>query len=226
MGSAFARPSSPGSSPRSYQEYVPRHLHDVYHAAFLLRQKLPADVVPAILDYAEYWVKSSANCTYHMTVTEDDLRVGSRTADSPEFQGPLYHTSPLIAGDYEELSPLHPLRKVVFTITSKDQGWSDYRQDHGTYNNSWTWFEATVLDWGSVAPEIPARRICINIHAGRDWKTHKVTWTWDSEDKSESEWITRLCRGQKIGINVWAQFAGWSNSIRAATIDIYTAGIR
>lgn len=222
MGSAFSRASSPTSD----QEYMSRGLHDVYHTAFLLRQKLPPDVVPDILEYAEYWVKSSASCTYHMTVTENDMRVGSRTTDSPELQGALYHTSPLIAGDYEHLSPLHPLRKAVFTITSKDQGWSSYPQDHGTYANSWTWFEAMVLDWTESSPEIPARRICTNVHAGRDYKTHQVTWCWNSEDESERVWITSLRRGQKIGIQVWARFPGWSNSVRAATIDIYTAGIR
>lgn len=35
-----------------------------------------------------------------------------------------------------------PVRKVVFTITSKDQGWGSTRVNRGTYNDSWTWFEA------------------------------------------------------------------------------------
>lgn len=36
------------------------------------------------------------------------------------------------------------LRKVVFTFKAKDQGWSSYIENHGTYENSWTWFEAMV----------------------------------------------------------------------------------
>lgn len=36
-----------------------------------------------------------------------------------------------------------PCRKVVFTITSHDQGWAhNSRQDKGSYRGSWTWFEA------------------------------------------------------------------------------------
>lgn len=37
----------------------------------------------------------------------------------------------------------HPCRKIVFTITSHDQGWAhNARNDRGSYRGSWTWFEA------------------------------------------------------------------------------------
>lgn len=36
------------------------------------------------------------------------------------------------------------LKKAVVTVVSKDQGWSGYPNDHGTYRNSWTWFELSV----------------------------------------------------------------------------------
>lgn len=37
----------------------------------------------------------------------------------------------------------HPCRKIVFTVTSHDQGWSNNaRRDRGSYRGSWTWFEA------------------------------------------------------------------------------------
>ncbi|RGP68386.1 hypothetical protein FLONG3_8159 [Fusarium longipes] len=38
---------------------------------------------------------------------------------------------------------VHPVRKIVFSIRSKDQGWGggDVADRH-TYNGSWTWFEA------------------------------------------------------------------------------------
>jgi hypothetical protein len=203
-----------------------KDLRDIYHTAFILRQKLPPELVPSILDFAEYWVKSSASCTYHMNITERDLRVGSES--SSDLKGALYHTSPLIAGDYERFSTLSPVRKVIFTITSKDQGWSSYPENYGTYENSWTWFEAIVLDWDEdvIAQPILPRRICTNVHAGSDYKTHVTTWTWNSEDEQERMWIHRLRRGSKIGINVWARFPGWSNSVHSANIDIYTKAIR
>jgi len=203
-----------------------KDLRDIYHTTFILRQKLPPELVPSILDFAEYWVKSSASCSYHMNITESDLRVGSES--SSELKGALYHTSPLIAGDYERFSALNPVRKVTFTITSKDQGWSSYPENHGTYENSWTWFEAVVLDWdeNDINQPIPPRRICTNVHAGSDYKTNVITWTWNSEDEQERMWINRLRRGSKIGINVWARFPGWSNSVHAANIDVFTTAIR
>lgn len=44
--------------------------------------------------------------------------------------------------DYPTPKLVHPVRKVVFTIKSKDQGFVDGGQNAGTYNASWTWFEA------------------------------------------------------------------------------------
>lgn len=41
----------------------------------------------------------------------------------------------------------HPCRKVVFTIRSRDQGWSSIVEDHSTYHGSWTWFEAGLERW-------------------------------------------------------------------------------
>lgn len=36
----------------------------------------------------------------------------------------------------------YPVRKVVFTIRSHDQGWCSEPENRGTFNGSWTWFEA------------------------------------------------------------------------------------
>ena len=207
------------------EPFLMKDLHDVYHVAFLLRQKLPAELATEILDYAECWVKSSASCSYHMTVTERDVLVGG---DGQEMRGVLYHTSALISGTYEQLSALHPVRRVVFTISSRDQGWSDYRASHGTYNDSWSWFEAEVLNWGpdSEADAVPPRRITCNIHAHGDYHTHVVEWNYDSDDADERAWVRRLRRGSKIGIDVWARYPGWTNSVRSANIDVYTRGVR
>ncbi|KAF9879501.1 hypothetical protein CkaCkLH20_03044 [Colletotrichum karsti] len=36
----------------------------------------------------------------------------------------------------------HPVRKIVFKLRSKDQGWGGTHADKGSYRGSWTWFEA------------------------------------------------------------------------------------
>jgi hypothetical protein len=35
----------------------------------------------------------------------------------------------------------HPVRKIVFTIRSKDQGWGGRTEDANTYQGSFTWFD-------------------------------------------------------------------------------------
>lgn len=52
---------------------------------------------------------------------------------------PMYYAKLV---DYPTPKLLHPVRKVVFSIRSKDQGWGGEREDHHTYHGSWTWFEA------------------------------------------------------------------------------------
>ncbi|KAH9896350.1 hypothetical protein F4778DRAFT_746053 [Xylariomycetidae sp. FL2044] len=46
--------------------------------------------------------------------------------------------------DGPTLSLKHPARKIVFDITSRDQGWGGHLPDRGTYRSSWTWFDAGV----------------------------------------------------------------------------------
>lgn len=46
----------------------------------------------------------------------------------------------------------HPCRKIVFTITSHDQGWShNARHDRGSYRGSCTWFEAGLERFDQTA---------------------------------------------------------------------------
>jgi hypothetical protein len=38
----------------------------------------------------------------------------------------------------------YPCRKIVFQLWSEDQGWSDDRDNHGTYRGSYSWYDASV----------------------------------------------------------------------------------
>lgn len=49
----------------------------------------------------------------------------------------------------------HPCRRIVFTIKSHDQGWGGNFADHGTYQGSWTWFEAGLERWCESIPTKP-----------------------------------------------------------------------
>jgi hypothetical protein len=54
-----------------------------------------------------------------------------------------------------------PCRKIVFDISSHDQGWGGERAHKGTYQGSWTWFDAYIMHPENVpdpAPQQSSRR--------------------------------------------------------------------
>lgn len=74
-----------------------------------------------------------------------------RLADGAEY--PVSQFQTWIGGPTDTIQ--HPCRKIVFTITSHDQGWANNaRQDRGTYRGSYTWFEAGLERFEkNAAPE-------------------------------------------------------------------------
>lgn len=92
------------------------------------------------LDFYSMW---SAESTNAVVITEPEA-------------GHCYLSSPPIG----ELAVTgeHPVRKVTFVITSHDQGWSDIPVFHGTYDHSYTWFEAVARDDnGEIRQGYPGR---------------------------------------------------------------------
>lgn len=154
-----------------------------------------AGCIPPILDFADHWFKSSVRRDWKITVIRNDMGQNSQG----QKEGLRYLSSAPIGSQH--LSELHPVRKVVFTITSKDQGWSSSPGSHGTYENSWTWFEAVVRD--KIHEPGEGKIIVRNVHAGQEYKTHVVTWTFDAEDDDERIWVRNLKRGQHVDIVLW-----------------------
>jgi hypothetical protein len=227
--------------------------HDIYHVAFLLQQELPPELIPQILDYAEYWLKSTVSRSDYTEVT--DIRPMSRR---PNYNcaGMTYLSSlPIgeIPGEDENgiaLVGTHPARKVVFTIESQDQGWSDtYREDQGSERNTWTWFETVVREAsqatyqdvlrtqfereaqmngvrGAIPPPPRGREVSRNLHCLKKFQEYSRTWTINDEDEEARQWVQKLQRGQVIDLTVWARFVGWRNRVKSASIDVYTAAVR
>lgn len=205
---------------------------DIYHICFLLRQKLPAELVVDILEYASCWLRSSVSIQHEVNVRDNGLaiRPGDTYLSSLPIGECRSNTQNGVA-----LAGLHPVRRVEFTITSRDQGWSSYSEDHGTERGSWTWFEALARD--ATEKTFQEHRaelgrnpregevVLRNIHAGTEWTTRTVTW-FAHEDDKKSEWVRGLKRGQIVDLTVWARYPGWLNKIKDAKIDIYTAVIR
>lgn len=221
--------------------------HDVYHVAFLLQQKLPPELVPQIMDQAEYWLKSTVSLQQYMEVS--DIRIIGRR---DEYLCPgVTYVSTLPIGEYpgEEENGIavvghNPVRKVVFTIDSQDQGWSSYPNDYGTERRCWTWFEAVVRELSqpvyqdvvrahqesgsqdAVEPPPQGREVLRNLHALRQWRSYTRAWSILDDDEEVRQWVSDLKRGQVIDLTVWAKYVGWRNRVRGATIDVYSAAVR
>ncbi|CAG8522409.1 2561_t:CDS:2, partial [Scutellospora calospora] len=100
----------------------------------------------------------------------------------------LYLTGSLpISTSNESIIP--KCEKIEIICESHDQGWSSYPQDQGTYNNSWTWGEVSIVSsrqnnnlqdqLTEINEEVIEKEsnvryeIYRNRHADSDWQTHQ-----------------------------------------------------
>ena len=104
------------------------------------------------------------------------------------------------------------LRKVIITIVSKDQGWSAYEDDQGTYRNSWTWFELSVGPPSKDSGEKWRGEVVRNLHAHGDFMKHTIEML-DRElyEKAES--------GDVLTVWALAKFSGWENTVKKVKIQ-------
>jgi hypothetical protein len=193
-------------------------LRHIYHTAFLLRQKLVPDVVPAILHHAGLFERHTCNNgprTRPLIITE-------RTAPSTSLVTPPIQSSARLR---------NPVRKVVFSIQSCDQGWASDRNA-----GSWTWFTAAVILKDQANAETldfirndrfltREREIFRNDVASSEMKPHIVEWSVDSAKEEESRWVSALENGDRIVVRAWAQFGGWQNKVKVVSVAIFTAAV-
>ncbi|KAK3691930.1 hypothetical protein LTR37_018361 [Vermiconidia calcicola] len=203
------------SQPRDTSQ---EQLRDIYHTAFLLRQKLVPDVVPAIIHHAGLFKRH----TYSTGKVEHAVNVSERSAPYT-----CLTTDPI----YSSARTQTPFRKVAFAIQSRDQGWVSNRD-----GGSWTWFTAGVLSPQDTTQEardaaqgdsflIWERQIYRNDVASKAFKTHIIEWTIDSDNGDERNWVLSLQRGDRIVIRAWAQFGGWQNKVKSVSVAVYAAAV-
>lgn len=229
----------------------PDPVSTIIKIALLLRFRLPADLVPVVLDHAELWVPIAT-----ATSLRQDVDKISQT-QSPKLQVAL-------------TVPKAGIRRVRFTIVSRDQGWSSYGKDHGTYNGSWTWFEAGVrglhrdrhvpeqaeretsdqaqlLILGDVLcthrnaldedhklrcePHVQfykygSKELMRNVHAGHDFKEHVIEWSVDHPDDDIARTVRELKRGCRIEVAAHARFPGWVNYVKSVKIEAEGMAVR
>lgn len=131
--------------------------------------------------------------------------------DSAEESKTLLRTPPLT----ERSARL--LRQVVFTIRSNDQGWSSYHKDHGTFENSWTWFDAAVESQNADSLHMRWHRLQSNKHAVRKSESYTILLL-----RGEGI-LDDLKVGDQILLVACARYSGWVNNIKAAGIEMWEA---
>eukprot|EP00798_Chlamydomonas_sp_ICE-L_P025815 gene25815-11490_t len=123
-------------------------------AMLLEAGNIPPDIASAILDQAGYWAVVAAESSESMKVSRSK--------------------SPYLTIQVPSDCASGSVKALAVRCVAHDQGWSDYRENKGTYHNSWTTFELTVrgADGQSVHT---VHRFFTNMHANSDWQTHAVT---------------------------------------------------
>jgi len=160
---------------------------------------LPPEIITPILDYAQYWAKNTC------------ARLNPSPTQHRNCNTRYLTTLPLSEGHFR-----HPLRQVVITTVSKDQGWSsDNRRYHGTREASWTWFELT-LESQETGEEKYRTEIVRNIHAGAEMVEYRRCI-------NDPRLLELAEKGDTLSVWVRAMFPGWVNYVSSVVIETFVA---
>ena len=185
------------------------------------RPALPTEIIFQILNHTSRWVCSFEKADKPAPpIPHAPILVSANPSGRLEIKV-ILSTPPMTS------EGLLNIRRLVFTFESKDQGWSGYRGDHGTYNNTWSWFEAgvrskdkdsTYADTASESTHDSYKRFHLqrNRHAGRDTESYRI------ELEKESEIIRGLKPGDVIDLLACAQYPAWQNQVYSAGIEIWS----
>lgn len=175
----------------------------IYRIYLLLRTKLPPELILPIICHAGLY-------DHHTTINPEYCAI--RITNSPKL---LLRTRPIAPITQTR----YPVRKITFTITSKDQGYLAY-PGYG----SWTWFTVGVLkgDGGSVQHE---RSIVRNVTSGDGFLTQEIVYSTDSCNREERELVRSIQSGDSVVIMGHAEHRGWTNFVKAVGVTISEAVI-
>lgn len=115
---------------------------------------------------------------------------------------------------------IEAVRKAVFKTISRDQGYSNEPEEHGSYRNSHSWFELAVVT-SSYHIRGHRQHLQSNIHAKPIFHEHVNSWDWEEEkNSSRRQWFDNIRPGDHIQIIPKAHHKGWRNYIMSAEIIV------
>ena len=191
------------------------------------RPALPAELILQILNHPTRWVRLySISHPPSVEPNRPIVLVRNRPTGIP-----VLYTRPFSEPEVRQL------RKVVFTFSSRDQGWSS-NPDGG----SWSWFEASLaqlpstdedgqgdaVEWtGSYEwlekwmerhekrlTNQPRYKIQTNRHASTESEESTIELT------DEHELVQRVKEGDRVVLWACACFPGWENRVYEAKITV------
>lgn len=118
------------------------------------------------------------------------------------------------------------VRRIVFTMVSHDQGFSNETDKHGTYQDSQTWFDANVID-SSGLYRVPRLLLQHNVHARWEATRHVKAYDFRDEadegfDQGSSEaWLSAIKCGDTIQLVPRALWPAWVNWVIEARIEVW-----
>ena len=118
--------------------YTPT-LDDVFEVQGLLARFAPPELILHILDLADYRPRVCASRHDAVSYRVNDF---SWRPGLVAFVAGLYLRTPALPAPRSG-APIRATR-ITFQLRASDQGWADFG-GHGTYHNSHTWFEASIL---------------------------------------------------------------------------------
>ncbi|KAJ5733733.1 hypothetical protein N7493_002519 [Penicillium malachiteum] len=175
--------------------------NDVFETYFVLRKcfngLLPGHLIRGILELAQYWSVS-------YDLREDEIAVMEKDC---QWDTPYLVSSP-VCGNVKEI------RIIVW---SHDQGFSSFPQRHGTFEDSWTWFQLG-LEKLSGETRILQDPLIINVHASWNLRRSKVVYS--AKSPTRPDWIDDLKSGDRLSIIPKAQYPAWKNYVYEASIEV------
>ncbi|KAF5385675.1 hypothetical protein D9757_005512 [Collybiopsis confluens] len=111
---------------------------DVNAARKILLSFFPMELIDLILDFAEFWpcIRVEGN---------RQIEASASHTISTEATWMYLISPPIPPREIEGDSRQRRIRKIKFDMESHDQGSGGRQEDWGTYNGSWSWFEAMIF---------------------------------------------------------------------------------
>lgn len=185
------------------------------------RPTLPDEIILQILDHPSRWIQVHS-VELRAVASHEPLRCRSN--------GPQHGDWQILVTDPVSGRAIKKLRKVVYFFRGQDQGWSSYPQHHGTYIDSWTWFEAGLArfeDRNAQGEELRQQKalraekerdryeLHRNRHAGLNPENYVI------ELGTKHDLLKHVEDGDRFALWARAVFPGWENRVHKARIEIY-----